>query len=174
MREQVYMSSACPADTFFCVVDLHAVTLPHEPKDLLEATRKSAALYIAAGINPDSASIFGPVTCQRPRRASMASAVLHADWVGPAAQLLPLPLAKSNGTCAINFRGAAECTAQDTCQPKASLSTMMSLHGPVTPQQPLLLQHASAKPLHSQGQHAVFAAYRCPDLRNCAIATGYA
>ncbi len=48
---------AC-ADTFFCVVDLHAITLPHEPKDLLEATRKSAALYIASGINPDKASIF--------------------------------------------------------------------------------------------------------------------
>lgn len=46
------------ADTFFCVVDLHAITLPHEPKDLLEATRKSAALYIASGINPDKASIF--------------------------------------------------------------------------------------------------------------------
>ncbi|CAL5222145.1 g4467 [Coccomyxa viridis] len=45
-------------DTFFCVVDLHAITLPHEPKDLLEATRKSAALYIASGINPDKASIF--------------------------------------------------------------------------------------------------------------------
>ena len=46
------------ADTFFCVVDLHAITLPHEPRDLLEATRKSAALYIASGINPDNASIF--------------------------------------------------------------------------------------------------------------------
>ena len=39
-------------------MDLHAITLPHEPKDLLEATRKSAALYIASGINPDKASIF--------------------------------------------------------------------------------------------------------------------
>ena len=40
------------------MVDLHAITLPHEPRDLLEATRKSAALYIASGINPDKASIF--------------------------------------------------------------------------------------------------------------------
>ena len=39
-------------------MDLHAITLPHEPKDLLDATRKSAALYIASGINPDKASIF--------------------------------------------------------------------------------------------------------------------
>ncbi len=46
------------ADTFFCVVDLHAITMPHEPKDLLEATRKSAALYLASGIDPDKSAIF--------------------------------------------------------------------------------------------------------------------
>ena len=28
------------ADTYFCVVDMHAITLPHEPKELLEATRR--------------------------------------------------------------------------------------------------------------------------------------
>eukprot|EP00884_Botryococcus_braunii_P023414 jgi/Botrbrau1/9757/Bobra.85_1s0008.1 len=37
---------------------MHAITLPHEPKDLREATRRSAALYIAAGIDPAKASIF--------------------------------------------------------------------------------------------------------------------
>lgn len=46
------------ADTFFCVVDMHAITMPHEPRDLLEATRKSAALYLASGIDPDKAAIF--------------------------------------------------------------------------------------------------------------------
>jgi len=40
------------------VVDLHAVTLPHEPKALLEATRQSAATYIACGIDPERANIF--------------------------------------------------------------------------------------------------------------------
>ena len=40
------------------MVDLHAITLPHEPGDLLEATRKSAALYIAAGIDPERSAIF--------------------------------------------------------------------------------------------------------------------
>ena len=28
------------ADTYYCIVDLHAITMPHEPKDLLEATRR--------------------------------------------------------------------------------------------------------------------------------------
>ena len=38
-----------PVETFFCVVDLHAITMPHDPKDLYESTLSSAALYIAAG-----------------------------------------------------------------------------------------------------------------------------
>ena len=37
-------------ENFFCVVDLHAITMPHDPKDLDESTRASAALYLAAGM----------------------------------------------------------------------------------------------------------------------------
>lgn len=36
-------------ENFFCVVDLHAITLPHDPKELAESTLASAALYLAAG-----------------------------------------------------------------------------------------------------------------------------
>ncbi|KAL3696726.1 hypothetical protein R1sor_010802 [Riccia sorocarpa] len=45
-------------DTLFFVVDLHAITLPHDPKELIEATRKIAAVYIACGIDPSKGSIF--------------------------------------------------------------------------------------------------------------------
>jgi hypothetical protein len=38
------------SENFFCVVDLHAITMPHEPKDLAESTKASAALYLAAGM----------------------------------------------------------------------------------------------------------------------------
>lgn len=38
-----------PVENFFCVVDLHAITMPHDPKDLEDSTLSSAALYIAAG-----------------------------------------------------------------------------------------------------------------------------
>ncbi len=38
-------------ENFFCVVDLHAITMPHDPKELYESTLSSAALYIAAGKN---------------------------------------------------------------------------------------------------------------------------
>tara|TARA_Y100001968_G_scaffold3728_1_gene3276 strand:- start:30055 stop:31062 length:1008 start_codon:yes stop_codon:yes gene_type:complete len=45
-------------DTFVCVVDLHAITVPHEPKSLAENTISTAALYIACGMDPHKSSIF--------------------------------------------------------------------------------------------------------------------
>jgi hypothetical protein len=36
-------------ENYFCVVDLHAITMPHDPKELGESTKASAALYLAAG-----------------------------------------------------------------------------------------------------------------------------
>ena len=56
------LTAACPpndgADTFFFVVDLHAITLPHDPAGLRNATRSSAALYLACGIDPAKANVF--------------------------------------------------------------------------------------------------------------------
>lgn len=36
-------------ENYFCVVDLHAITMPHDPMELTESTLASAALYLAAG-----------------------------------------------------------------------------------------------------------------------------
>jgi len=36
-------------ENYFCVVDLHAITMPHDPTALGESTLSSAALYLAAG-----------------------------------------------------------------------------------------------------------------------------
>lgn len=45
-------------ENFFCVVDLHAITMPHDPKELGESTKASAALYLAAGIDPAKSRVF--------------------------------------------------------------------------------------------------------------------
>ena len=45
-------------DSFFCVVDLHAITLPQDPVKLRKETVQAAALYLAAGIDPEKATIF--------------------------------------------------------------------------------------------------------------------
>jgi tryptophanyl-tRNA synthetase len=39
-------------ESFFCVVDLHAITVPQDPKDMCEGSREVAGLYLAAGIDP--------------------------------------------------------------------------------------------------------------------------
>jgi tryptophanyl-tRNA synthetase len=45
-------------DAIFCVVDLHAITVPQDPALLREQTRRTAAQYIAAGIDPAASILF--------------------------------------------------------------------------------------------------------------------
>ena len=45
-------------DAVFCVVDLHAITVPQDPAKLRENTRRTAAQYIAAGIDPEHSTLF--------------------------------------------------------------------------------------------------------------------
>ncbi|MBD1880920.1 tryptophan--tRNA ligase [Coleofasciculus sp. FACHB-T130] len=45
-------------ENYFCVVDLHAITAPHDASTLAENTYKIAALYLACGIDLQYSSIF--------------------------------------------------------------------------------------------------------------------
>lgn len=45
-------------DAFFCVVDLHAITIPQDPEALRRRTLVTAAQYLALGIDPARAAIF--------------------------------------------------------------------------------------------------------------------
>ena len=62
-------------DAVFCVVDLHAITVPQEPAKLREATRRTAAQYIAAGIDPASSILF--VQSHVPAHAELAWVLEH-------------------------------------------------------------------------------------------------
>lgn len=44
--------------SFFMVADYHAITVPQEPKVLKEAIFNVAALYLAAGVDPEKSTIF--------------------------------------------------------------------------------------------------------------------
>ncbi|MBA3356697.1 MAG: tryptophan--tRNA ligase [Pyrinomonadaceae bacterium] len=44
--------------SFFCIVNLHAVTVPQDPKLLAEKTRELARIYLAVGIDPDISTVF--------------------------------------------------------------------------------------------------------------------
>jgi tryptophanyl-tRNA synthetase len=45
-------------ECIFCIVDLHALTVPQDPAELRAATREVTAAYIAAGIDPENCIIF--------------------------------------------------------------------------------------------------------------------
>lgn len=57
-------------DAVFCVVDLHAITVPQDPAKLRENTRRTAAQYIAAGIDPEHSTLF--VQSHVPAHAQLA------------------------------------------------------------------------------------------------------
>ncbi|MDP1619537.1 MAG: tryptophan--tRNA ligase [Candidatus Moranbacteria bacterium] len=45
-------------DSIFCVVDLHAITVPQDPEILRQKTIEVAKIYLAAGIDPEKSAIF--------------------------------------------------------------------------------------------------------------------
>jgi len=45
-------------DCLFCIVDLHALTVPQDPKALRANVREMAALYVAVGLDPENSIIF--------------------------------------------------------------------------------------------------------------------
>jgi len=56
----------------FCVVDLHAITVPQEPKELRNNIRETVATFIASGIDPKISIIFNQ---------SQVSAHSEAAWI---------------------------------------------------------------------------------------------
>jgi tryptophanyl-tRNA synthetase len=57
-------------DAYFCVVDLHAITIPQDPAVLRRRTLVTAAQYLALGIDPARSTIF--VQSQVPAHAELA------------------------------------------------------------------------------------------------------
>jgi tryptophanyl-tRNA synthetase len=45
-------------ECLFCIVDLHAITVPQDPQNLRKVTLDTAAAYIACGIDPQKSIIF--------------------------------------------------------------------------------------------------------------------
>ncbi|MGH9948695.1 MAG: tryptophan--tRNA ligase [Pyrinomonadaceae bacterium] len=45
-------------EAFYCIVNLHAITLPQDPKTLRQKTLDLARIYLAAGVDPEKSTIF--------------------------------------------------------------------------------------------------------------------
>jgi tryptophanyl-tRNA synthetase len=45
-------------ENYFCIVDMHAITVPQDPEPLRRRTRELAAIYLASGLDPHKCTIF--------------------------------------------------------------------------------------------------------------------
>jgi len=53
-----YAATQEQGDGFFCIVDLHSITVSHDPNELRESTLDLAAILFATGIDPDRSTVF--------------------------------------------------------------------------------------------------------------------
>ncbi len=67
-----YVATQEEGDGFFCIVDLHSITVEYEPEALRQTTLDLAALLFAVGIDPDRSTVF----CQ-----SHVAAHAEAAWL---------------------------------------------------------------------------------------------
>jgi tryptophanyl-tRNA synthetase len=57
-------------ESFFCIVNLHAITVPQDPKVLAKKSRELARIYLAVGIDPNVSTVF--IQSDVPEHAELA------------------------------------------------------------------------------------------------------
>jgi tryptophanyl-tRNA synthetase len=72
-------------NAYYCVVDLHAITVPQDPKELLQNTRITAAQYLAAGIDENKSALF--VQSHVPAHAQLAWVLMTLTGFGEAGRM---------------------------------------------------------------------------------------
>ncbi|CTQ33400.1 tryptophan--tRNA ligase [Jannaschia rubra] len=83
MTRFVDMQEAGTHQTVFCMVDLHAITVPQDPAALRRNTRELCAGFIAAGIDPEKSILINQ--SQVPEHAQLAwvfNCVARMGWMG--------------------------------------------------------------------------------------------
>ena len=73
-------------DAFYCVVDLHAITVPHDPVLLRHRTRVAAAQLFAAGLDPRRCTVF--VQSHVPEHAELAWVLSCLTGFGEASRMV--------------------------------------------------------------------------------------
>src|ERR671929_2366626 len=53
-----YAATQERGEAFFCIVDLHSITVDYEPADLRERSLDLAAMLFATGLDPDRSTVF--------------------------------------------------------------------------------------------------------------------
>jgi len=78
-----YAATQEEGEAFFCIVDLHSITIQHEPQELYNSTLDLAAMLFATGIEPDRSTVFvqSHVTAH-PEAAWLLSSVVSFGQLG--------------------------------------------------------------------------------------------
>src|SRR6266566_5085451 len=78
-----YAATQEEGEAFFCIVDLHSITVSHEPQELYNSTLDLAAMLFATGIEPDRSTVFvqSHVTAH-PEAAWLLSSVVSVGQLG--------------------------------------------------------------------------------------------
>jgi tryptophanyl-tRNA synthetase len=53
-----YVATQTEGDAFFCIVDLHSITVPYDPETMRESSLSLAALLFASGLDPERSTVF--------------------------------------------------------------------------------------------------------------------
>mgnify|MGYP002721462376 CR=1 FL=1 len=72
-------------DAFFFIPDMHAITVPQPPEELRERVRRTAAQYIAGGIDPERSTLF--VQSHVPEHAQLAWLMICSTGMGEASRM---------------------------------------------------------------------------------------
>src|ERR671918_365482 len=75
-----YAATQDLGEAFFCIVDLHSITVPHDPEELRESTLDLAAMLLATGLDPERSTLF--VQSQVPAHAEAAWLLASVTAVG--------------------------------------------------------------------------------------------
>ncbi|PRY92977.1 tryptophanyl-tRNA synthetase [Hasllibacter halocynthiae] len=83
LRRFVEMQDEGTYETVYCVVDLHAITVPQDPERLCRMTREVAAGFLAAGVDPERSILINQ--SRVPEHAQLAwvfNCVARMGWMG--------------------------------------------------------------------------------------------
>jgi tryptophanyl-tRNA synthetase len=84
LRQWVRLQDTC--DAFYCVVDLHAITVPQDPAVLRRRTRVAAAQLFGAGLDPERCTVF--VQSHVPEHAELSWVLSCITGFGEASRMV--------------------------------------------------------------------------------------
>lgn len=105
-------------EAFYCVVDLHAITVEHDPAELARRTRVAAAQLLGLGLDPDRCTLF--VQSHVPEHARLSWILECITGFGEAGRMTQFRTSPPSRAPTGRRSG---CSPTPSCRPRTSCST---------------------------------------------------